>query len=68
MRRWHYIENIMMLRWYQARNMTYALEYQINRIDKMEGGGIAAEARQRLGVAATGGTYQIITLNALWEF
>lgn len=68
MRRWHYIENIMMLRWYQSRNMTYALEYQINLLDKMEGGGTAAEARQRLGVAATGGTYQIITLNALWEF
>jgi len=68
MRRWNYIENILLVRWYQARNLHYSLEYQINSISKMKGGGRAENARRQLGVLETGGTYQIISINALWEF
>lgn len=65
---WYYIENIFMLRWYQKSNVTYALEYQINHLNQMRGGGDAADTRERLGILANGGTYQIITLNALFQF
>ena len=68
MRRWNYIENVLMLRWYQARNMTFGIEYQINSISKMQGGGDAATARRRLGILSDGGTYQVISMNVLWEF
>jgi len=68
MRRWHYIENIILLRWYQARNMHYSFEYQINPVSKMKGSGDAADARRQLGILEDGGTYQMITMNVLWEF
>ena len=63
-----YIENIFMLRWFQQSNITYALEYQLNSLNQMRGGGDAADARRKLGIVADGGTYQIITLNALFQF
>ena len=68
MRRWNYIENIIMLRWFEARNMVYSLEYQINSLNKMKGTGRAADARRKLGILESGGTYQAVTLHALWEF
>ncbi len=68
MRRWHYLENIMMLRWYQKRNLTWAIQYEINRISKMVGSGKAAETRRRANILEDGGTYQAITLHTKWIF
>ena len=69
MRRNHYIENIIMLSWYQRRNIRWALEYQVNLIGKMEGSDKATvEARRRLNILSDGGYYQAITLAAKWAF
>ena len=65
---WHYIENIFMLRWFQKNNVSYALEYQLNSLNQMRGSGDAADARERLGILSSGGTYQIVTINALFQF
>ena len=68
MRKWHVIENVIMLRWYHKRNLTWALQYELNGISKMEGGGKAPETRRRAGISATGGTYQVISLHSKWVF
>jgi len=68
MRKWHVIENVIMLRWFQQRNLTWAIQYELNGISKMEGGGKAAETRRRANISATGGTYQVISLFTKWMF
>ena len=68
MRRWHVIENLMMLRWYQRRNVLWHLQYAVNIVNKMRGGGRADETRRRLGVLEGGGTYQSITFGTKWMF
>jgi len=70
MRRWHLIENILMLRWYHHRNVTFALQYAVNRISKMKGANDekAGETRRRLNVLSDGGIYQSITLHTKWSF
>ena len=59
-----YTENILMLRWYQQRNITYSLEYQNNHVNRLD------NANQNIGVddAAEGGRHQVFTLATLFEF
>jgi len=68
MRRWHMIENIILLRWYKHRNVTFAIQYDINSISKMKGTARAADTRRRLGILEDGGTYQQITFHTKWSF
>ena len=65
MRSNHYIENIIMLSWYQRANIRWVVEYQVNLIGKMEGSGKdTVEARRRLNILSDGGYYQAITIAA----
>ncbi len=69
MKRNHYVENIVMLSWYQRRNIRWALEYQVNLIGKMRGDEkVTVEARRRLNILSDGGYYQALTLAAKWAF
>jgi len=70
MRRWHNIENIILLRWYQQRNLTWAIQYEINTISKMKGGAgsKAEESRRRANILSDGGTYQVISFHTKWIF
>ena len=70
MRRWHYIENIILLRWYQKRNITWAIEFQTNLISKMRGANDekAGETRRRLNILEDGGTYNQVVLHTKWIF
>ena len=68
MRRWHYIENHLMLRWYQTRGLVWAILYEVNRVSKMKGSRKAEEARRRLNVLEDGGYYQAVSLHTKWIF
>ena len=68
MRRWHMLENIVLLRWYQHRNLTWAIQFDFNSISKMKGTARADDTRRRLGILEDGGTYQQITLHTKWSF
>jgi outer membrane murein-binding lipoprotein Lpp len=68
LRKYTYVENIVMLRWYQQRNITYSLEYQNNSIDKFDpriDRGLSSDA---LGFDAGGGRHQSIVLATMWQF
>jgi hypothetical protein len=70
MRRWHHLENIVMLRWYQRRNLIWHVILESNSVSKMKGANDekAGEARRRLGILSTGGTYQVFTIGTKWIF
>ncbi len=59
-----YSENIIMLRWYHQRNLTYSLEYQNNHVNRLE------RANANLGVddPAEGGRHQVFTVATMWQF
>ena len=60
----HVITNAILLRWFQAANMNYALQWQFDTYKKVDSASIA----KRLGIGTAGGTSQSITLGALWRF
>jgi hypothetical protein len=69
MRRWHHIENILLLRWYQRRNILWHIQMSFNSISKMKGSkGRAVESRRRFGILEGGGTYQVLTFGTKWMF
>ncbi len=69
MRRWHHLENILFLRWYQKRNFLWHVQLSFNSISKMNGGtSTVREARRRFGILERGGTYQVLTVGTKWIF
>lgn len=68
MRRYNFIQNIGLLRWFIRPNIVTALEYQANKLSKMRGGGDAEDARRRLGIRESGGTSQAVTLALKMNF
>jgi len=68
MRRWHHLENILFLRWYQRRNFLWHIQLSFNSISKMKGSKKAEEARRRFGILERGGTYQVLTVGTKWIF
>ncbi len=68
LRKYTYVENIIMLRWYQQRNITYSLEYQNNSIDKFDPSISRGLSSDALGFDANGGRHQSIVLATMWQF